>query len=187
MDEEEIINELERFDEKNMNIILTLYAHGRLRFNELLRALKEYGLKISQPVLSERLKYLIKRKWVTRKRLGKQYVVYGLNIDKIEALKPKVTPEETKSILDLAFFKELQILKPTPQEDIDSLIRFFLYDLLSEIEFRLKMKNTSEISRYLWFRSSLYGRVRENIIKRTLEDLSYRAKFFWKLEKKLRN
>jgi len=191
MSEEDLINELERLDDKNLSIIITLFTHGSLRFNELLRALREYGLKISQPVLSERLKYLIKRKWVTRRRLGKQYVVYELNKDKAETLKLSITPEEVKEILETVleegtkFGFELKIVKSTPQEDLEELIRLFLCDLLGEIQFRLKMESTSEISKYLWFKTSLYGRIKENIIRKSLENLDYRMKIIKEIKERL--
>ena len=79
-------------------IFFTLMAYKKLRFNELLRALKKLGIKITQPTLSEHLPHLIEKELIERKEEGFQNVSYKLT-------------EEIRSLLDVS------------QEDIEEWVK----------------------------------------------------------------
>jgi DNA-binding HxlR family transcriptional regulator len=180
-DKNELIDEIIKMDDLSRNVILTLYVYGKLRFNQLNRALKEFHLKVSSPTLADCLKFLVQRKWVIRKREGKQYVSYELNMEKASALEE--SPEDIKeSFLTLENVEKLasehgwQIVEPTPEEDIEMLIKTVRQELIAEIQWTLKTKNPSELSRYLWYKGSFYRRLVDGIIQNCLENLDYRSK-----------
>jgi DNA-binding HxlR family transcriptional regulator len=80
--------ELEKMDTQCLNIILTLLAYEKPRFNKLFRTLKYYDPKLSTRTLAEHLKHLTNKGWIIRKEEAKQYVTYELTEDKINFLKP---------------------------------------------------------------------------------------------------
>ena len=77
----EEIEKLERnmLDDYCSSILILLWKKKEMRFNEIYRALKNEGVKLSKPTLSEHLKHLRKEKWVKRKVRGVQNVTYGLH------------------------------------------------------------------------------------------------------------
>jgi hypothetical protein len=60
-------------------ILMLLWKKKEMRFNEIYRALKNKGVRLSKPTLSEHLKHLSKEKWVKRKVRGVQNVTYGIH------------------------------------------------------------------------------------------------------------
>jgi predicted transcriptional regulator len=77
----EEIEELERnmLDDYCSAILMLLWKKKEMRFNEIYRALKNKGVKLSKPTLSEHLKHLRKEKWIKRKVRGVQNVTYGIH------------------------------------------------------------------------------------------------------------
>ena len=193
-EKEELINELERMGNVCINIVIALHTHGKLRFNQLYRAIREYGVKISRPTFLENLRRLVKNKWVIREKEEAQKVFYYLNEDKAKAL--KISPEETKEILETLKIEE-PFISELPDEalyfdietDIKWLVQAFLEELRAEITFRLKHPKESEISEYLWFKKSVYRMHARLLIQKCLENMKFRMEFLEKIEgfiKKLR-
>lgn len=179
MDKDELIDELERMDDASVNIIMALHIHGKLRFNELYKILREYGIEKSRPTIVDRLKHLVKRKWVIRKKEGKQNVSYRLNGDKAKAL--KTSPQEAEEMLkrvEKVFEKGGFVKVELPlSQMIKHLTRFFLEELRAELSFRLKHPSESEISNYLWFRKSRYKALKDDLIQKCVKNLSLRMEF----------
>jgi DNA-binding HxlR family transcriptional regulator len=74
----EVLKKHKELDDICHEIFFTLMAYKKLRFNELLRALKKLGIKITQPTLSEHLTHLIEKELIERKEEGFQNVSYRL-------------------------------------------------------------------------------------------------------------
>jgi len=187
---EELINELERMDDTSINIIIALHVHGKLRFNQLYRILREYGIKKSRPTIVEHLRRLVKKKWIIRKREGKQFVTYQLTEDKAKAL--EVSPEELEEMLEKLKMPELveikfEVLFP-PSETVKQLMQVFLQELKAELAFKLEYPKTSETSNYIWFRKSIQKMLKDKIMQKCLDNIKFRKDFVKALsdfEKKL--
>lgn len=179
MDKAELIGELERMDDTSVNIIMALHIHRKLRFNELYKILREYVIEKSRPAIVDRLKHLVKRKWVIRKKEGKQNVSYRLNEDKAKAL--KTSPQEAEEMLkrlEKVFEKGGSVkVELPPSQMIKQLTRVFLDELKAELSFRLKHPSESEISNYLWFRKSYHKMLKDHLIQKCVENLSFRMEF----------
>jgi hypothetical protein len=66
-----------------------------MRFNEIYDVLRDKGIKLTKPTLSEHLKHLTKNKWLTRKVTGFQSVTYTLH----SSINRK-QPSELKVLID---------------------------------------------------------------------------------------
>ncbi len=75
---DEVLKKHKELDDICHEIFFTLMAYKKLRFNELLRALKKLGIKITQPTLSEHLPHLVEKELIERKEEGFQNVSYRL-------------------------------------------------------------------------------------------------------------
>ena len=75
---DKVLKKHRELDDICHEIFFTLMAYKKLRFNELLRALKKLGIKITQPTLSEHLPHLIEKELIERKEEGFQNVSYSL-------------------------------------------------------------------------------------------------------------
>jgi DNA-binding HxlR family transcriptional regulator len=63
---DELLEKHAALDDICREIFLTLWAYKKLRFNELLRALKKLGIKITQPTLTDHLQHLIEKRIVEK-------------------------------------------------------------------------------------------------------------------------
>jgi len=88
---DELIKKHKELDDICVEIIFTLMAYKRLRFNQLHKYLKKFGTGISKPSLIDHLNHLKKQKLISRKHEGFQNVSYGLT-DEINSL--LTIPEE---------------------------------------------------------------------------------------------
>jgi DNA-binding HxlR family transcriptional regulator len=189
-EKEDLINELEKMGDVCVNIVLVLYTHGKLRFNQLYRASREYGVLVSKPAFVENLRRLVKAKWVIRRKEGVQNVTYELNKDKAKVLENEVSPEEIERIFEELPKMGLKELKKVEYEALVSvsdrikqLVRDFLEDFRAEIGFRLKCPKTSMLSKYLWFKNSYYRMLAEEIIQECLENIKFRVEVLREIDK----
>jgi len=190
MSEEDLINELTKMGDICVNIVMVLYTHGKLRFNQLYRASREYGVLVSRPAFVENLRRLVKAKWVIRRKEGVQNVTYELNKDKAKVLENEASPEEIERL-----FEELPKMESREQkkvkyearisvsERIKQLVRDFLEDFKAEIGFRLKYPKTSMLSKYLWFKNSYYRMLAEEIIQECRENIKFRVEILREIDK----
>jgi len=74
-------------DEYCKNIFSVLLVSDKtLGFNELHETFNQIGLKMSKPTLSAHLHHLQRRKLLIRKKIGKKYVSYSVNWEKLQTL-----------------------------------------------------------------------------------------------------
>jgi predicted transcriptional regulator len=71
--------EEEMLDDYCSDILKLLWHSEGMRFNEIYDGLRDRGTELSKPTLSEHLKHLTKKKWLTRKVTGFQSVTYTLH------------------------------------------------------------------------------------------------------------
>lgn len=176
---EKLIEEIERMDWLSKNIVLTLHIYGKLRFNELDKALRGFGLEYSRPTLVDRLDSLVRKRWLTRKKEGKQCVIYGLKEGKGKAF--DLDPEEAKRIeevlLSLGEKYELEEIEPEPKDEVKLLVWLFLNELLAEIIDRIRDHRPSNIfSDYFRFNKSMFRKMAEQMIERSTKDIGYQMK-----------
>ena len=88
---DEILEKHRKLDDICIEILFTLQAYKRLRFNELHRRLKMFGTDISKPTLIDHLKHLQEQKLISRKQEDFQNVSYGLTDEIVSVL---TVPEE---------------------------------------------------------------------------------------------
>lgn len=111
-------------------IVLTL-AEEKIRFNELHKQLRNYGLRMSKPTLILHLNHLLKEKAVLRLQQDKQVVFYQVNWKRFQQLRKahkisqaaldytvdektfnsKPLREQINMVLDMLFLKDLFMLK----------------------------------------------------------------------------
>jgi DNA-binding HxlR family transcriptional regulator len=111
-------------------IVLTL-TNRKIRFNELHKQLRNYGLKMSKPTLILHLGHLLRQKTILRLQQDRQIVFYEINWKRLEQLRKAhqisqaaldyTTDEKTfnskplrhqiNMTLDMLFLKELFMLK----------------------------------------------------------------------------
>lgn len=164
-------------------INFTLLAYRKLRFNELLRTLKKFDVKITQPTLKEHLNHLIDKGLVERKEEGFQNVSYSL-IKEIDTLM-HVPPEEVKKWFEAELLREdipeelrekkisrKEIFKHYNTEQLDkkviadlsNVLSLNLYELKSYIEYDLKIDEFQNDSDFWNFAGDLLYRHQEKSI-----------------------
>ena len=98
----------EALDDNCREIFLTLLAYGSLRHNELVRTLKQLGIKMERPTLDTHLHHLIDKGLVDCKTAF-QFSSYALNKE-IEAFFGTYSKEELKK-----WIKEFDYNKSLPK------------------------------------------------------------------------
>ena len=74
---------------------------GPIRYNDLLENLKEKGLKISRPTLSEHLRHLVEKEIVTRTEVSRANVNYSVNDDRGRPIRDFIERNEKyKRVID---------------------------------------------------------------------------------------
>jgi DNA-binding HxlR family transcriptional regulator len=200
---DEILKKHAQMDDVCRQIFLTLQAYKRLRFNELHRYLKMFGVDISKPSLIEHLKHLKKQKLISRKNEGFQNVTYGLT-DEINSLLT-VPDEDIKKWFE--FFideknlpEKLRTLKPfDPREfygslsekeldeaidkDLNKVMTQNLFELKTFIEYDLKLdKSVSDAVFWNFVGNPLYRMMEKGIVDDCRNSEEYRKKLFEKID-----
>ena len=197
---DEILKKHAHMDDACRQIFLTLQAYKRLRFNELHRYLKMFGVDISKPSLIEHLK---KQKLISRKNEGFQNVTYGLT-DEIDSLL-NLPHEDIKKWFE--FFieeknlpKKLRTLKPfDPREfygslsekqldeaidkDLNRVMTQNLFELKTCIEYDLKLnKSVSDAVFWNFVGNPLYRMMEKGIVDDCRNSVEYRRRLFEKID-----
>ena len=82
-------------------LLRNMTGFGPIRYNDLLENLKDKGLKISRPTLSEHLKHLVEKEVITRTEVSRANVNYRLNEEKEGPLQDFIKKNENyQRILD---------------------------------------------------------------------------------------
>lgn len=184
-------------------ILLTLLAYTRLRFNELHTMLKKFGTDISNPTLSEHLKHLTKGKLIKRKRENFQNVSYGLTeeicsllyvsqedikewIKDFEKSNEKLPPH-----LRLLKFDAKEYYKNLPEKELDRKIDrdleytycLSLDELRNMINYDLRIdKHESDAAFWKFIGNPLY-RMHEKVIAENCRDSEeYKKRLFEKID-----
>jgi DNA-binding HxlR family transcriptional regulator len=135
---EEIFAEIERemLDDYCSAILILLWKGDEMRFNEIYRELQRKGTTLSKPTLSEHLKHLRRKKWVTRKVGGVQNVSYRLHpsINRSSDAEVKKWLEEMLGTLDI------HVIEPSPEMKVDLALNNIIIFKLEELAFRIAIE-----------------------------------------------
>jgi predicted transcriptional regulator len=107
------------------SILLLLWLKDEMRFNSLFRGLKDWGISLSKPTLSDHLKHLTKKKLVTRRVKGVQNVTYALGKELIQY--KKESEKESLSRIE-TFLKDSSL--PEIKIPKDKQVTFELHQIL---------------------------------------------------------
>jgi predicted transcriptional regulator len=119
------------------DILAILWKSDGMRFNEIYRALRNKGIELSKPTLSEHLKHLRKKKWLTRTVNGVQNVTYTLH----KSIR-RNTKEETDEWLNnmLSKIPGVIIENPSPEEHAGYDLCNILIQTLEDVALRLNIE-----------------------------------------------
>jgi len=142
---EDLIANLERemLDDYCSAILILLWKGHEMRFNEIYRELIKKGTKLSKPTLSEHLKHLRRKKWITRKVEDVQNVSYRLH----ESIQKRSDAETMKWLEEMLSGLGVQFVEPSPSFKVNSTLINILVFKLEELAFRIaiepKIENVS--------------------------------------------
>jgi predicted transcriptional regulator len=169
---EEIIAEIERdmLDDYCSAILILLWKGDEMRFNEIYRELMRKGTTLSKPTLSEHLKHLRKKKWITRRVRGVQNVSYKLH----PSINRSSDAEAKKWLEDMLSSLDTHMIEPSPEMKVDLAINNIIIFKLKELAFRIaiepKIENFS-----LSFGKSRSRVYENNLVTDCNEDAHYRS------------
>lgn len=115
-------------------ILILLWREREMRFNEIFRALKIKGIKLSKPTLLAHLKHLRKKKWITRKAKGTQNVSYKLH----ESI--KVPPLTENWLEKMQNNLNSKIIEPSPEDKVDLALTNIFLSKLKELYLRIEIE-----------------------------------------------
>jgi repressor of nif and glnA expression len=129
-----------RLDHYCTEILKILWHVDGMCFNEIHRQLKNRGIKLSKPSLSEHLTHLRKRKFITRKAMGVQNVTYsrirGSPKPIQEELERRANENIQKFISMGVVFSEL-----TPESKADKLLCNVLIKKLEDLTLEIEIQS----------------------------------------------
>jgi DNA-binding HxlR family transcriptional regulator len=200
---DELIGKQIELDDICHEILFTLMAYERLRFNELHRMLKKFEIGISKPTLSEHLKHLLKQKLIKRKREDSQNVSYVLNEgifsllhDSQENIKEwlddlKKSKETLPVHLRLIEFDEEEYYRNLPEKELDREIDrdleytlcLNIHQLRNMINYDLRIdKRESDAAFWKFIGNPLYRMHERTIAEKCRASARYKQKLFEKME-----
>jgi predicted transcriptional regulator len=137
-------------------IILTM-TNRKIRFNELHRELRNYGLEISKPTLIQHLNHLLKQKTIQRLQQDKQIVFYQINWKRLQQLRK--AHQISQAVLDYTIDEKTFNSKPLRDQINITLDMLFLKELfmlkLSAL-YLLQPKERTSILRTIGYIRTLY-------------------------------
>jgi DNA-binding HxlR family transcriptional regulator len=194
------IDELSRksfeLDDICHEIWFTLMAKKKLRFNQLLRALKKLGVNITKPTLKDHLQHLIEQNLIERKEEGFQKVSYSLTEEIHDILH---TPQEdidkwfealTKPNKLFSIFEEFdpkqyyekiseKQLEQEIDRDIDQVLRLNLHELKNFVQHDLRLdKDESDADFWKLVGNPMYRMLEKSIAENCRASNRYRKKLF---------
>ena len=146
--------EKQMLDDYCSAILILLWRGREMRFNEMYRELKLKGIELSKPTLSEHLKHLIKKKWITRKPKDTQYVSYKLHNSIRLASKGKNWSDEAINKLDTF------VVEFSPDDKVDLALCKILISKLKELVMRIEIE--SKIQNHSLSFNKFQSRLEEN-------------------------
>ena len=162
--------ESEMLDDYCSAILIPLWKGEEMRFNEIYRELRRKGTKLSKPTLSEHLKHLRKRKWITRKVGGVQNVSYKLH----PSINLSSDAEAKKWLENMLSGLEMYVVEPSPEMKVDLALNNIIIFKLEELAFRIaiepKIENLS-----LSFGKSRSRVYESNLVADCNKDAHYRS------------
>jgi len=172
-------------------LIFLLVYEDRIRFNKLYTQLTEkMNYKISRPTLAEHLKHLVKKKYVIRKKEGKQNVTYRYNDRYFTRLKETRKIEKEVSRL---LSEKIENFNSLPMDNqletcIDNMILRNLRQLNVEIRNGLYKGNEFENKIEIMFINSQVNRFYERrLLENSLKDKEYGDKLMRMIEDTIEN
>jgi len=135
-----------------------------MRFNEIYRALKEEGIQLSKPTLSDHLKHLIKQKFITRKAKGVQNVTYFIH----KGIERK-TEDELEEFLKSTGF---DLIEPSPKVKAELALKNILEMKLRELVLRIEIE--PKINMGLSFTNTQVRSYENHVIRKCRKDEKYR-------------
>lgn len=160
------------YDEFCDNICSFFVAYDKkIGFNELHRELNRTGLKISKPTLSEHLKHLLRNKFLTRKKEGKQRVNYQFNWAMFENLREARKDDKTmeaylenkKTVQSFPLDEQLMYVANVLSLKTVTMLRFRILSILEPDRHFIYSVESSLLNRYYEsFVSWLLQSVKEN-------------------------
>jgi len=134
-------DEIEELESKMLDdfcsaILILLWKGKKMRFNEIHRELQMKGTTLSKPTLSEHLKHLMKKKWITRKVEGVQNVSYQLH----KSINRPSKAESDRWLEDILSTLKIQMIAPSPEEKVNYALTDILKLKLEELAFRIAIE-----------------------------------------------
>jgi predicted transcriptional regulator len=159
-------------------ILVILWKGKEMRFNEIYRTLISKGTILSKPTLSEHLKHLRKKKWLTRNVKGVQNVSYILH----ESLNRPSKSTDVENWLEESL-KEKGVIfyKPSSEVKADLDIYKILGRKLKELMLRIEIEPNIQ-NQSLNFDNSQWRLVENDIVKKSRTDEQYRNRLIKKTE-----
>ena len=128
--------ESKMLDKYCSSILVILWKTKEMRFNEIYRELRRKGTKLSKPTLSEHLKHLRKKKWITRKVKGVQNVSYMIH----KSIKRATDEEADKWLEDMLNAIGVHWEEVSPEETVDYALTNILISKLEELAWRITIE-----------------------------------------------
>ena len=179
-DKEQLLKETEELmlDHYCSAILVILWKGKEMRFNEIYRVLTSKGTKLSKPTLSEHLKHLRKKKWITRNAKGVQNVSYILH----KSLnRPNKSTDVENWIEESLKEKGVIFYKPSSEVKADLDIYKILGRKLKELMLRIEIEPNIQ-NQSLSFENSQWRLVENDIVKKSKTDKQYRNRLIEKIE-----
>jgi predicted transcriptional regulator len=123
-------------DDYCSDIMVILWKVREMRFNEIYRAMQNRGVKHSKPTLSEHLKHLRKRKWITRTARGVQNVTYSLHKD----FNRKSDAESKKLLEEILSSVGITMIESSPDVKSELVLCDILTLRLEELRLRIEIE-----------------------------------------------
>lgn len=178
---DEILNNI-ALDKYCSDILVILWKAREMRFNEIYRTLKKKGIELSKPTLSEHLKHLRKKKWITRKAKGVQNVVYKLHNSINRQSDIDVMKWLEDSLKDFgAIFSH-----PSPEQEVDVALCDILSSKLEALVLRIEIEPRIQ-NHTLDFVSSRSKVVENDLVRECNKNEQYRKLVLDKTKEMLKN
>jgi predicted transcriptional regulator len=165
-------NALEDFEKMMLDdycseILKIFWRTESMRFNEVYRALIDRGMKISKPTLTEHLKHLTKKKWLSRRVTGFQSVTYTLHGD---ILKNRHQSSTTKDILEK--FMKLYGSERSPELRADYAMNIIFARALEDflVRFSVELETGNKIK----FKKSKANDYEDTVLRDCAEDPEFK-------------
>ena len=183
------MEEYPELDSYCSEIMLILFAKGKMRTNELYRTLRKLNVRLSKPSLVDHLRHLTKKNLVIRRKEGKQFITYERNDERF--LSTKEQDEKVRTIFDDLFrqgeTKKFDLpVHDDANADLYSFVQMLLVDLQRRLLFRsilkLKLEDPRQYIEFLVFGNPFFQARENELVANSLKDEKYQDELFSKIE-----